>query len=123
MQSTEEFQMDSAVMGLDPLRRRNRPAPARICTMDQLSVVAGLIGRLDDFGHDVVVRGQHTDRIGTGGVAGKLKCLTPAASEVDVAPGAAKARLGHPVRAPEALEHRRLFPNPGQRIVPHIRFG
>src|SRR3954451_1605465 len=60
-------------------------------------------------------------RIGTGGVAGRLEGLAAAPAEVDLAAGAASARIRHPVRPTETLEQRRFRPDPRQGVLAHAR--
>src|SRR5262249_12990971 len=72
-------------------------------------------GGTDDV---VVVRRQGTGGVGVGRVAGEQGGLAAAAAEVDVAAGAAPARLRHPGRAAIAVERLRLLPDPAQRPPP-----
>jgi hypothetical protein len=60
-------------------------------------------------------------RIGAGGVAGELERLAAAPAEIDLTPGAASARLRHPVRPAETLEDRRFRPDPRQGVLAHVR--
>src|SRR5919197_3477392 len=60
-------------------------------------------------------------RIGAGGVAGELERLAAAPAEVDLAAGAASARIRHPVRPAETLEERRFRPDPRQGVLAHAR--
>src|SRR4051794_18052456 len=89
----------------------------------QALVPRRLVGRAHRLGHEPVVGSEVADRVGPGGVAGELERLAPAAAEVELAAVAAPARFGHPVRAAEGPEQRRLVPDPGQRVLAHARPG
>ena len=51
------------------------------------------------------------NRIGDGGVAGQQKRLATAAAEIDLAPIAAAAWIGHPIDSAKSLKHGRLEPD------------
>src|SRR5262249_32841385 len=79
-------------------------------------------GPLDDRGE----RRQVAGRVGGGGVAGQGEGLAAAAAEIELAPLAAAAGLGHPVGAAEAAEHRRVEPDlfePGLPDVGELQAG
>src|SRR6266542_1364388 len=73
-------------------------------------------GPLDDR----MQRRKMADRVGGGGVAGQEEGLAAAAAEVDLAPLTASARLGHPVRAAKAPEHRGVEPDAFERGIPDV---
>ena len=50
------------------------------------------------------LRRQGASRVGLTGVAGQQECLAATAAEIDLAPVAVPARLGHPGGPAEALE-------------------
>ena len=58
-------------------------------------------------GHNRMLGGEVTDRVGCAGVAGERKGLAAAAAEILKAPWAARARLLHPIGAAKRIERRR----------------
>src|SRR5215211_4662001 len=70
-------------------------------------------------GHEGVVRGEMTYRVGGPRIAGKQESLAAATAKVLLAPGAAPARLAHPVGSPEGAERRRVAPDVRQGVILH----
>ena len=75
------------------------------------------IGRPYRGGHDLVIGGQMTDRIGARRIAGQLERLAAAATEIELAAVTATAGFRHPARATEALEDGGMCPDPGQGML------
>src|SRR5580765_3405021 len=76
---------------------------------------SGLSRRFDE----PVVGREMTGGIGGRGIPCEMKGLAAAAAEIDLAPLAAPARLGHPALAAERVEARRVEPDLAERPVLH----
>src|SRR5689334_7381255 len=95
------------------LRRRRLGPASRALRLSREDAVIPLGGRGlgDAFIHDPPQRGEGTDRIGVGGVAGERERLAAAAAEIHMLPRAGPAGLLHPRVSPERLEAGRLVPD------------
>src|SRR6478752_4288773 len=100
--------------GAARIRSRNHHAVPR-----SRRVVGCRHRRLDQL----VIRGEMTDGVSAGGVAGEREGLATTAAEVDFATVATAARVRHPFVATELLEQWRLRPDPLKRVLAHVGAG
>ena len=68
-----------------------------------------------------MLRGERTNRIRGRRIAGEQKSLAAATAEVARAAVAAPARFRHPAFIPEAVERRRVLPDPPQGVLAGVR--